>query len=269
MSNVLKRFLLAGLLTISAVFSTATIAGDTLQRVVDFQVLKVGMSLNQPPFNAISKSGQAMGFDVDLARALAAAMQVKLDIKAMPFGELIAALEDEKIDMIISGMEITPERTENVSFVGPYMMSGKSILTKNSVLAKIRSSEDFDRKELKLVALQGSTSATFVTRVAPSATLVEVSDYDIAVAMILEDKADAMVADLPICALSVMRYPEAGMTTLSEPLTIAPVGIAISKDDPQFLNLVENYLDAYGKVGLLTKMRKKWFEDKAWIASLP
>lgn len=269
MSNALKRFLLAGLLAISAVFSATTIAGETLQRVIDFKVLKVGMSLNQPPFNAISKSGQPMGFDVDLAKALASAMQVKLDIKAMPFGELMAALEDKKIDMIISGMEITPGRTELVSFVGPYMMSGKSILTKNSVLAKIRSSEDFDRKELKLVALQGSTSASFVTRVAPNATLVEVADYDLGVAMILEDKADAMVADLPICALSVMRYPEAGMTTLSEPLTLAPVGIAISKDDPQFLNLVENYLDAYGRVGLLTKMRKKWFEDKAWIAALP
>ena len=75
--------------------------------------------------------------------------------------------------------------------------------------------------------------------------------------MILEDKADAMVADMPICVLSVLRYPEAGLTTLSQPLTVAPVGIAISKDDPQFLNLVDNYLEAYAKVGLLSKMRKK------------
>jgi polar amino acid transport system substrate-binding protein len=269
MFNVSRRFLLATLLAVSTVFSSNIFAGDTLQRVIDFKVLKVGMSLSQPPFNVVSKSGQPMGFDVDLARALASAMQVKLDIKAMPFRDLITALEDNKVDMIISGMEITPERTEVVSFVGPYMMSGKSILTKNSVLTKVHGSDEFDRKDLKLVALAGSTSASFVKNVAPSATLIEVADYDLGVAMILEDKADAMVADLPICALTVMRYPEAGLTTLSEPLTIAPVGIAISKDDPQFLNLVENYLDAYGKVGLLTKMRKKWLEDKSWIAALP
>lgn len=269
MFNLTKRLFIGGLLAISLAFSATSFAGDTLQRVVDFKVLKVGMSGNQPPFTAVSKSGQPMGFDVDLAKALAAAMKVKLELKAMPFGDLMTALENDEIDMVISGMEITPERTEVASFVGPYMMSGKSILTKNSVLSKIQGADEFNRNDLTLVALKGSTSASFVTTVAPDANLVEVDDYDQGVAMILEGKGDAMVADMPICILSVLRYPDAGLTTLSEPLTIAPVGIAISKDDPQFLNLVENYLDAYGKVGLLSKMRKKWFEDKNWIAALP
>jgi ABC-type amino acid transport substrate-binding protein len=269
MFNVSKRFFLGGLLAVSLVFSTGSFAGETLQRVIDFKVLKVGMSGNQPPFTAVSKSGSPMGFDVDLAKALANAMKVKLEFKAMPFGELMKALEDNKIDMIISGMEITPQRTEVASFIGPYMMSGKSILTKNSVLAKMQGTEEFNRKDLKLVALQGSTSASFVTSVAPDAQLIEVADYDLGVAMILDGSADAMVADMPICVLSVLRYPEAGLTTLSKPLTVAPVGIAINKNDPQFLNLVENYLEAYEKVGLLGKMRKKWFEDKGWIAALP
>ena len=44
---------------------------------------------------------------------------------------------------------------------------------------------------------------------------------------------------------------------------------AVSKDDAQFLNLVQNYLDAYGKLGVLTKLRKKWLEEKGWIAALP
>jgi polar amino acid transport system substrate-binding protein len=269
MITVTKRRLLGALLTISLLLSAGSFAGDTLQRVVDFKVLKVGMSGNQPPFNAVSKSGKPMGFDVDLARALASAMQVKLELKPMPFGELLGALEDNKIDMILSGMEITPERTEVASFVGPYMMSGKSILTKNSVLAKIKGTEEFNRKDLKLVALKGSTSSSFVSKVAPDAQLIEVDDYDLGVAMLLEGTADAMVADMPICVLTVLRYPGEGLTTLGEPLTVAPVGIAVSKDDPQFLNLVQNYLDAYGKVGLLTKMRKKWFEDKSWLAALP
>ncbi len=57
--------------------------------------------------------------------------------------------------------------------------------------------------------------------------------------------------------------------TLERPLNIEPFGIAISKDDPQFLNLVQNYLDAYGKTGVMTKLRKKWLEDNSWIAALP
>ena len=110
MFTISKHLLWGSLLALSLAFSAASFAGDTLQRVIDFKVLKVGMSGNQPPFTAVSKSGKPMGFDVELARALAAAMHVKLELKTMPFGELMTALENDKIDMVISGMEITPER---------------------------------------------------------------------------------------------------------------------------------------------------------------
>ena len=269
MSNAIKRLMLGGLMALAAAFPINSMAGDTLQRVVDFKVLKVGMSANQPPMTMVNREGGVMGFDVDLARALATAMKVKLEIKAMPFGELMSALEADKIDMILSGMSITPERTELVSFIGPYMMSGKSILTKNSVLGKISSGEEFNRKELKLLALSNSTSVSFVKDVAPDANLIEINSYDEGVAMLIEGKADAMVADMPMCVLSVMRYPEANLTTLDRPLTVEPIGIAISKDDPQFFNLVDNYLRAYEKTGVLGKMRQKWFEDSSWVAALP
>ena len=269
MSNALKRLMLGGLMALAVTFPINSMAGDTLQRVIDFKVLKVGMSANQPPMTMVNREGGVMGFDVDLAKALATAMKVKLEIKAMPFGELMTALEEDKIDMVMSGMSITPQRTELVSFVGPYMMSGKSILTKNSVLGKISSGEEFNRKELKLLALSNSTSVAFVKSEAPDAQLIEINSYDEGVAMLIEGKADAMVADMPMCVLSVMRYPEAGLTTLDRPLTVEPIGIAISKDDPQFFNLVDNYLRAYEKTGVLTKLRKKWFEDSSWVAALP
>jgi len=269
MPTFLQRVLLAGLLALAAALPLNVLAGDTLQRVVDFKVLKVGMSGNQPPMTMANREGGLMGFDVDLARALADAMKVQLEIVPMPFGELMKALETDKVDMVMSGLSITPERTEMVSFVGPYMMSGKSILTKNSVLAKMQGSKEFNRKDLKLLALSNSTSASFVKAVAPEAQLVEVASYDEGVAMIIDGKADALVADMPVCILSVLRYPDAGLTTLERPLTVEPVGIAVSKDDPQFFNLVDNYLEAYEKTGVLTQLRKKWFEDSSWIAALP
>ena len=269
MSRFIQRLMLTSLLALAAALPASVIAGDTLQRVVDFKILRVGMSGNQPPMSMTNREGGLMGFDVDLAKALADAMKVKLEIVPMPFGELMPALEDDKIDMVMSGLSITPERTELVSFVGPYMMSGKSILTKNSVLSKIQSSKDFDRKDLKLLALSNSTSASFVKAVAPSAQLVEIASYDEGVAMVVDGKADALVADMPVCVLSVMRFPEAGLTTLERPLTVEPVGIAVSKDDPQFFNLVDNYLRAYEKTGILGKIREKWFEDNSWIAAMP
>lgn len=269
MSTVLKRLVLGGLLVLTTLVPLNVLAGDTLQRVVDFKVLKVGMSGNQPPMNTFNRDGGLMGFDVDLAKALALAMRVKLEIKTMPFGELMTALEEDEIDMVISGMAITPERTELASFVGPYMISGKSILTKDSVLAKISSSEEFNRKDLKLAALSNSTSASFVRMVAPEATLIEVADYDKGVEMVRDGKADAMVADMPACILAVMRYPDSGLVTLDKPVTLEPIGIAVSRDDPQFLNLVDNFVDAYGKMGILAQLRKRWLEGSDWLAALP
>lgn len=269
MSNAIKRLALGCLLALSVAFPLQSIAGDTLQRVVDFKVLKVGMSGNQPPMTMVNREGGLMGFDVDLARVMAEAMKVKLEIIAMPFGELMTALESDKVDMVMSGLAITPERTEQVSFVGPYMLSGKSILTKDSTLATIASARDFNRKELKLAALTKSTSASFVDAVAPDAQLVEVASYDEGVAMVIEGKVDAMIADMPVCVLSVLRYPEAGLTTLERPLTVEPIGIAVSKDDAQFFNLVDNFLEAYEKTGVLGKLRKKWFEDSSWVVALP
>jgi ABC-type amino acid transport substrate-binding protein len=105
--------------------------------------------------------------------------------------------------------------------------------------------------------------------VAPDAQLIEVASYDEGVAMVIEGKADALVADMPVCVLSVARYPEAGLITLERPLTVEPVGIAVSKDDPQFFNLVDNYLRAYEKTGVLGKIREKWFNDSSWVAALP
>ena len=269
MFKLFKKISLLGLLAAALVAPTALAQSPVLDRVIDFKVLKVGMSGNQPPMNTNSRSGQLIGYEVDLARALASAMGARLEIVTMPFGELLAALKDEKVDMVMSGMAITADRSRDVTFVGPYMMSGKSILTKSAMLSRATNSDEFNRADLKLAALDNSTSQTFVETAAPDATLVKVKDYDEGVDAVIKDEVDALVADMPICVLSVMRYPNAGLVTLKSPLSIEPFGIAVSKDDPAFANLVDNYLDTYGKMGVLAKLRKKWFEDKSWVAALP
>ena len=92
----------------------------------------------------------------------------------------------------------------------------------------------------QLVALKGSTSQRFVELNIPNAHLTLIDDYDEGVELVVSDQADAMVADFSICAVSVLRYPEKDLTTLNQPLTIEPIGIALPPDDPQLVNLVQN-----------------------------
>lgn len=259
---------IAAFAALAMLLAGAVRADDTLDRVVKNRTLVVGMSADQPPLNALNRQGNYMGFDVDLATALANAMRVELQIRKIPFGELMDALDEGRIDMIISGMAITPERSRDAFFVGPYMLGGKSILATEGAITQFASG-DLASKDVKLAALKNSTSATFVREAAPNATLVEVDDYAEAVQMLLAGEAAGLVADEVTCKLAVLRNPDAGLVTLDKPLTVEPYGIAVDADDPEFLNLVQNYVRAYEGTGLLTALRKKWFESSSWVAALP
>ena len=67
----------------------------------------------------------------------------------------------------------------------------------------------------------------------------------------------------------MLRHPEAGLTTLKQPLTIEPVGIALPPNDSLFLNLVENYLGVLKTSGILEELNKKWFQDGSWLLQIP
>ena len=165
-------FALSGLGSPTAASAEASSDSPVLARIVSTDTLRVGMSGNQPPLNFKAKDGTMMGLEVDLATALAGLMGVKLEIVQKPFGELLGAIEKGEVDLVMSGMTITAERNLKVAFVGPYYLSGKSILTRSSALAQADDTEDLDQADLKLAALEGSTSQTFVELLIPKATLV-------------------------------------------------------------------------------------------------
>lgn len=260
--------LTAVLLNVGAGITLAQADAKTLERVIETETLVVGMSGDQPPLNMVNREGKLMGMDVDLARSLANAMRVSLKIEKMPFGDLMDALDEGEVDLVISGMAITPERAMKVRFVGPYMLSGKSILTRGDVIAQFSTGE-LASQSVKLAALRNSTSATFVREAAPNSELVEVANYASALSMIQSGEVAGLVADMPTCILAVMRNPDADLVTLSEPLTVEPLGIAVNADDQRFSDLVANYVEGYERAGLLEVMRSKWMENSSWIAALP
>ena len=273
---MLKRRILVSVFAALACVSASVTAPDAtaqdspaLDRIVETSTLRVGMSGSQPPFNMKARDGAPMGLEVDLAKALAAMMKVEAQIVEKPFADLIPALERGEVDIVLSGMSITAERSAAVSFVGPYVMSGKSILTKSATLAAIQDAGDLNESDIRLVALANSTSETFVRTNLPAAQLTTVASYDEAIEMLRADQTGALIADMPICMLTVMRYPTEGFTTLDQPLTLEPIGIAVPANDPQLENLVRNYVAALEGTGILEALRKAWFENSSWVAALP
>ena len=244
-------------------------ASPVINRILQQGELVVGMAGNMPPLNMTTKEGELIGYEVDLARAMARAMGVRAKLEVIPFAELIPALQSGKIDLILSNMTITPGRNLKVAFVGPYFTSGKAFLTKLKTIAMAEDLEDIDAQNTKLVTLKGSTSQAFVEEAIPDATLVTARDYDEAVKMVLEDKVHAMVADYPICVISVFRYPNQGLLSVVTQFTYEPIGVGVPAGDPLLVNWVENYMGIIEETGLLQELEDKWFMQADWLHRLP
>jgi polar amino acid transport system substrate-binding protein len=262
------------LLTLLAAVSFNAIAATsspspTLNRILERGSLVVGMTGDMPPLNMTKKDGVIVGMEPDLAGYMADAMGVKLEISTMPFGDLLGALERGEIDMVMSGMTITPSRNLKFSYIGPYFVSGKCVLTKEETLAGAEEAGDLNTEGRKLTALKGSTSEKFVHALIPNAEYIPVAGYNDGVKMVLEDKIDAMIADYPICVVSLMRHPDAGLATVISVLSYEPIGVALPGGDALMSNWVENFIYRLQSTGDLKELKSTWFDNDGWVKDLP
>jgi len=250
-------------------FAGAASAGPVLDRIQKKGELVVGMSGDQPPLNVTTRDGKIIGLEADISSRLASDMGVKLRLATMPFAELLPALSDGKIDLILSGMTMTTNRNRKTAFAGPYYVTGKAFLTKQKTIASLKNADGIDAPEYTVAVLKGSTSQQYVEKVLPKAKLVPTVNYDEALALVLQDKAHVMVADYHFCAVAAFRYREKGLTTVDAPFTFDPIGVAMQEGDPLLVNLVQNFIASLAGSGDLKKMTERWFKDGSWLKELP
>ena len=243
-------------------------ASPVLDRILSRGELRVGMSGDMPPLNMTTKEDKIIGLDADLAALAADAMGVKLNVQKMAFSGLLPALEAGSIDMIISNMTMTPDRNLKVAFVGPYFISGKGLLTKNSTISQAKKLEDIDNPKFTVVALKGSTSEAVARKGLPQARLMTVGTENEGVRMVLDGKADAMLADFPICVVAAYRNQGSGLVSVAAPITYEPIGIAVPKGDPHLLNWLDNFIRGIEKAGYMKDLGQKWFAKPTWVDQL-
>ena len=265
----MKKFVLVlfALIVVASV-CTGAHAQSRLDQITKRGVLRVGMTGDQPPFNMEAKDGTLMGYEVDLAKMLAKSMDLKLETVRMPFNDLLPAIQNGKVDMVMSGMTITMERNMKVAFIGPYVLSGKSFVTKMESLTQASQAEELNQADLRISTLKGSTSEKFVQMLLPKATSLPAENYDKAVAALMSGDANVMVADYPICALTALKNPTANLYVLKEPMTIEPIGMALPANDPLLLNFMDNYFRSLAMAGILDKLEDYWFESGAWLPNM-
>jgi polar amino acid transport system substrate-binding protein len=235
------------------------------QEILQKNELIVGMTGKQPPLNSRDKAGQLIGLEPDLARKIAEAMGVKIKFELMDFFELFPALESGRLDLILSGLTMTPQRNLRMAFAGPYFVTGKSFLTKADHIAKCQELCDVDSPQTTLTFLKGSTSQSFAEKMIPKARMIPARDYDEAIRLVLEDKADAMIADFLTCVLAVLRHPNRGLSTSLKTFSFEPLGIALPGTDPLLINWMDNFLKILQGTGELKKLSEDWLKNELWV----
>ncbi len=259
---MLKNILKSALLIAFAIAATTSISSaDTqLQKIVKKGKLVLGTSGNMKPMTTTTEDGKsAEGFDIDLAKTMATAMGVELEIKVIDFDKLIPALEKGKVDIVISNMTITPKRNTQVAFVGPYLTSGKCLVTKEETLAQAKQDE-LNKAGTKMVVLKGTTDEEFVKAVLTDVEAVPVKTQDEAVAMVRDGKVSAMLSEFPICKSIITSNPNDKFVASFANLTYEPIGVAINPENTHLANWTQNFFMRANKIGLLEILAAKWFK---------
>jgi polar amino acid transport system substrate-binding protein len=264
-----KRIIFVTLLSVfSLIFVMAAWAGPVMDRIMKKGELVVGTSGAQPPMTATTKKGEIIGLDADISRAIADSMGVKIKFVSMPFAKLLPALEAEQVDIVLSGMTITPKRNQKVAFVGPYYVSGKGILAVAEKYAALQEAKGLDTPEVTVAALKNSTSQKFAETLISKAKLILTNSYEEAIDLLFKGKIDVIVADFYFCALTAYRYQDKGLIAGESPLTFEPLGIAMP-EDTLLINWVQNFMIRLKGSGQLKEMGNKWLKGGSWIAELP
>lgn len=236
---------------------------STLEQVLSKNRLRVGFS-TFVPWAMKNKKGEFIGFEIDVARQLAADMGVEIDFVPTKWSGIIPALLTGKFDVIIGGMGITPERNLKVNFTDPYEFSGMSIVAGSKLPGKT-SLADFDQKKITVVARIGTTAAEAAKKYLPKADLRLFDDEGQALQEVLNGRAQAMVASQPFPEFQSLKYPQRLYLPLAgETFTKEPIGIALGKGDADFLNFLNNWIRVRQADGWLQERYSYWFTTQDW-----
>lgn len=208
---------------------------DLLETIQEKGKVVVGMSADYAPyeFHYIDENGKDVigGFDVDIANEIADAIGVELVIQEMDFDALVAALPAGKIDLVISGMNPTEERTKVVDFSEIYYNSQHGILVRAEDVDKYKTFADLEGA--KVGAQLGSTQEQIAKDEIPNADLQLLANVNNLILELKSGKVDAIVMEKPVAEMAVKTNPElaVGKPTYEEESGGNAVGVAKGNED--------------------------------------
>ncbi len=236
---------------------------STIEQVLQRGVLRVGMS-TFVPWAVKDKTGNLIGFEIDVAKRLAQDMGVKVEFVPTKWSGILPALLTGKFDIIIGGMGITPERNLKVNFSMPYDYTGMSMVASKKLAKGFKSLADFNRPDVTIASRIGTTAAAAAKKFTPKAKLKLFDDESQAVQELLNGRVHALIASAPLPAFQALEYPDKLFLPMKDNFTREPIGFAVVKGDVDTLNFLNNWIIVVEAEGWFKERKHYWFETKEW-----
>jgi len=268
-----KGFVFGLALILAGVFLTTAAFGadielakkSTLEQILKRGELLVGLEAGYQPFEMQDEKGNIVGFDVDMAYEMGKAIfgkggEKKVKIVNTAWDGIIPALMTGKFDIIMSGMTVLQSRNLKVNFCEPYYYIGQCLLINKKNEGKINSIEDLNKKDIIITSKLGVTGAFVAEKMAPKATLRLFKTEAEGALQVANGMADAYIYDEPQVRVFAAKYKDKTIG-IYKPITFEPLGWAINKGDPDFMNWLNNFLRQVRGDGRWEALKKKWFID--------
>ena len=260
----MRKIFLAALLLVTMVFTGCGggNSADPAQKSDAPKKIVIGLDDEYAPMGFKDEQNKIVGFDVDLAKEAAKRLGTEVEFKAIDWNSKEAELKSGRIDIIWNGLDITPERQENMLFSDPYMDNRQIIFVKTGNDQGIKAEADLAGKAVGTQA--GSTAETYITgQESLKNSFREFKTYGdyVSAFMDLENgRIDALVCD-EIVGRYAMSKQDGKFDALD--VNVGPVsefGIAFRKDDTELRDKVQKVFDEMVKDGTAAKISTQWFQ---------
>jgi len=263
MRKIAKIMLIS--LTLVLLISSLGVAAEesTLDKILDRGKLIVGTAPGYFPFEMIDDQGDVMGFDIDIAKAIAEKLDVELEVKNFQWAGVIPAIQSRKVDMIIAGMTITPERALKVTFSESYFDTGLAMLV-NKENSEVESWSDLDKDSMKIGVCLGQTSDFYAEQFFENAEIRKYQGSERLAMAVTSGKVDAGIHDEPWVLIYAKKNPK-NIFALTESRAKQSLGFALPKNDLVFKTWLDSFLTYYRQTPEYQQAYNYWFVDMPWL----
>ncbi|EOD4079511.1 arginine ABC transporter substrate-binding protein [Yersinia enterocolitica] len=241
----MKKLLLATILSGMVFSATAT------------ETIRFAASATYPPFESIGANNEIVGFDMDLAKALCKQMEANCTFTNQAFDSLIPALKFKRYDAVISGMDITPERSKQVAFSQPYYANSAIVIAPKG---KFTSFSDLKGKKIGME--NGTTHQKYLQDKHPEIQTVAYDSYQNAIIDLKNGRIDGVFGDTAVVNEWLKTNPN--LAAVGEHVTDPQyfgtgLGIAVRPDNTALLEKLNKAIDAVKADGTYKAINDKWF----------